>query len=143
MCGQIPKLRPSLVVGGSRCTFIVAQDGKVYALGDAMGGTLGTGASSGFVWSPTIISSLNQFVVKKIATHCCSRHVLAFTADSNVFSWGDGENGQLGHGNTRYFTPCNHSNKKSVAYSFFEEERFSSFSVVKYLYSLMCFSVLF
>lgn len=48
--------------------------------------------------SPRQVVSLSMYVVRKVATNNGGRHVLALTADGKVFSWGDGEYGQLGHG---------------------------------------------
>ena len=96
----LAKLQPVQIVGGARSTFVVSQDGKVYAAGDRTGGCLGVGVSSSHVSVPTPVSALSHYVVKKVATHSCCRHTLALTADGKLFSWGDGSSGQLGHGNT-------------------------------------------
>jgi len=42
---------------------------------------------------------LHQYVVKKVAVHSGGKHALALTLDGKVFSWGEGEDGKLGHGN--------------------------------------------
>ena len=43
-----------------------------------------------------------MYVVRKVSVSSAGRHVLALTADGKVFSWGDGEYGQLGHGSNQY-----------------------------------------
>jgi len=47
----------------------VTQDGKVYACGEATNGRLGLGLSSGSVSVPRQLSSLSQYVVRKVAVH--------------------------------------------------------------------------
>lgn len=40
------------------------------------------------------------FLQKVVCISCGWRHTLAVTERQNVFSWGRGTNGQLGHGET-------------------------------------------
>ena len=47
----------------------MTQDGKVYACGEATNGRLGLGMSTGNVFVPRQMSSLSQYVVKKVAVH--------------------------------------------------------------------------
>ena len=47
----------------------VTQDGKLYACGEATNGRLGLGISTGNVSVPRAITSLSQYVVKKVAVH--------------------------------------------------------------------------
>ena len=51
------------------------------------------------VSTPKVLVDLSTYVVRKVAVHTSGRHAMALTADGKVFSWGDGEYGQLGHGN--------------------------------------------
>ncbi len=71
----------------------------MFACGESSSGRLGVGRHI-IANSPYQLSSLSTYVVRKVATHSGGRHVLALTADGKVFSWGDGECGQLGHGST-------------------------------------------
>jgi E3 ubiquitin-protein ligase HERC2 len=48
---------------------------------------------------PRPIPFLSQYVVKKVAVHSGGKHAMALTLDGKVFSWGEGEDGKLGHGN--------------------------------------------
>jgi E3 ubiquitin-protein ligase HERC2 len=96
---SVARIKPSLIVGGARSTYIVSSDGKVYAAGDNTSGCLGISGSDQHISTPTLIPSLSHYGIKKVATHSCARHALALTADGKVFSWGDGQWGQLGHGN--------------------------------------------
>ncbi|XP_052278368.1 E3 ubiquitin-protein ligase HERC2-like [Dreissena polymorpha] len=83
--------------GGSKSLFCVSQDGKVYACGEATNGRLGLGVSTGTVSVPRQLVSLSQYVIKKVAVHSGGRHALALTVDGKVFSWGEGDDGKLGH----------------------------------------------
>ncbi len=47
----------------------VTQDGKLYAGGEATNGRLGLGISSGNVPVPKQLTSLSQYVIKKVAVH--------------------------------------------------------------------------
>ena len=94
------KIHPVQLVAGSRCTFAVTSDGKVFACGVGENGRLGLGHTANVV-QPRQITSLSQYVVRKVTTHSSGGHVLALTVDGKIFSWGDGEYGQLGHGNTK------------------------------------------
>ena len=90
-------LQPVAVAGGSKSLFIVTQSGKVYACGEGSNGRLGLGHSNNIV-TPRQITALSQHVIRKVAVHSGGRHALALTADGRVFSWGEGDDGKLGHG---------------------------------------------
>ena len=53
------------------------------------------------IGSPKPLMELSTYVVRKVAVSTGGRHALALTADGKVFSWGDGEFGQLGHGDNK------------------------------------------
>ena len=92
-------LRVQQIVGGSKSLFAISQDGKVYACGESTNGRLGLGPITGNVKIPCQLESLSQFVVKKVSAHSGGRHAMAVTLEGKVFSWGEGEDGKLGHGN--------------------------------------------
>ncbi|CDQ93884.1 unnamed protein product, partial [Oncorhynchus mykiss] len=46
---------------------------------------------------PRQITALSNYVVKKVAVHSGGRHAMALTVDGKVFSWGEGDDGKLGH----------------------------------------------
>ena len=49
--------------------------------------------------SPRLLETLQHYVIKKVAVHCGGKHSLALTSDGDVFSWGECDDGRLGHGN--------------------------------------------
>ncbi|XP_054270101.1 E3 ubiquitin-protein ligase HERC2 isoform X2 [Macrosteles quadrilineatus] len=94
----LTSLRPTYIAGGSKSLFIVSHDGKLYACGESTNGRLGLGHSNN-VSLPRQLTSLSQYVVKKVAVHSGGKHAMALTLDGKVFSWGEGDDGKLGHGN--------------------------------------------
>ncbi|KAH8340486.1 hypothetical protein KR067_012484, partial [Drosophila pandora] len=94
----ISRLRPIHIAGGSKSLFIVSQEGRVFACGEGTNGRLGLGVTYN-VPLPHQLPVLHQYVVKKVAVHSGGKHALALTLDGKVFSWGEGEDGKLGHGN--------------------------------------------
>ncbi|XP_048506982.1 E3 ubiquitin-protein ligase HERC2 isoform X2 [Athalia rosae] len=94
----LSQLKPIHVAGGSKTLFIVSQEGKLYACGEGTNGRLGLGDDNN-VNEPRPIPFLSQYVIKKVAVHSGSKHALALTMGGKVFSWGEGEDGKLGHGN--------------------------------------------
>ncbi|XP_069137757.1 probable E3 ubiquitin-protein ligase HERC1 isoform X1 [Argopecten irradians] len=88
------------VVCGQNCTFVIQNNGTVLACGEGSYGRLGQGNSDDH-HTLTAISSLQGFVVIQLATSVGSDgHSLALTESGEVFSWGDGDYGKLGHGNS-------------------------------------------
>ncbi|KAF7995498.1 hypothetical protein HCN44_006605 [Aphidius gifuensis] len=94
----LTRLKPLHIAGGSKTLFIVTQEGKLYACGEGTNGRLGLGDNNN-VYEPKLIPFLSQYVIKKVAVHSGGTYALALTQDSKVFSWGEGEDGKLGHGN--------------------------------------------
>ncbi|XP_041825741.1 probable E3 ubiquitin-protein ligase HERC1 isoform X2 [Melanotaenia boesemani] len=100
-----PTLAPSLlqtqqVVCGQNCTFLLQSNGSVLAVGEGQYGRLGQGNSDD-LFVPTIISAFQGYVVTQLVTSCGSDgHSMALTETGEVFSWGDGDFGKLGHGNS-------------------------------------------
>ncbi|XP_053490210.1 probable E3 ubiquitin-protein ligase HERC1 isoform X6 [Ictalurus furcatus] len=88
------------VVCGQNCTFVIQANGTVSACGEGSYGRLGQGNSDD-LHILTIISALQGFVVTQLVTSCGSDgHSMALTESGEVFSWGDGDYGKLGHGNS-------------------------------------------
>ncbi|CAG9575570.1 unnamed protein product [Danaus chrysippus] len=91
-------LRPVHIAGGSKTLFIVSHDGKLFACGEGTNGRLGLGHSNN-VSTPRANPYLSHVLVRRVAVHSGGKHALALTADGKVYSWGEGEDGKLGHGN--------------------------------------------
>jgi len=86
------------VVCGQNCTFVLKVNGSVLACGEGSYGRLGQGNSDDM---PSLmpISALSGYVIVQLATSIGSDgHTLALTDSGEVFSWGDGDYGKLGHG---------------------------------------------
>jgi E3 ubiquitin-protein ligase HERC1 len=87
------------IVCGQNCTFVIQSNGTVLACGEGSYGRLGQGNSDD-LHSLSVISSLQGFVITDLATSVGSDgHSLALAESGEVFSWGDGDYGKLGHGN--------------------------------------------
>ncbi|XP_068434962.1 probable E3 ubiquitin-protein ligase HERC1 isoform X7 [Clinocottus analis] len=101
----IPMTAPSFsqaqqVVCGQNCTFVIQPNGTVLACGEGSYGRLGQGNSDD-LHVLTVVSALQGFVVTQLVTSCGSDgHSMALTESGEVFSWGDGDYGKLGHGNS-------------------------------------------
>ncbi|XP_072409417.1 probable E3 ubiquitin-protein ligase HERC1 isoform X1 [Chiloscyllium punctatum] len=102
---MVPTNAPSFsqaqqVICGQNCTFVIQANGTVMACGEGSYGRLGQGNSDD-LHVLTVISSLQGFVVTQLVTSCGSDgHSMALTESGEVFSWGDGDYGKLGHGNS-------------------------------------------
>lgn len=91
------------VCASNYCVIVtVTVEGKIYACGEATNGRLGLGLSSGTIPIPRQITALSNYVVKKVAVHSGGRHAMALTVDGKVFSWGEGDDGKLGHFSRMY-----------------------------------------
>ncbi|XP_050402259.2 probable E3 ubiquitin-protein ligase HERC1 [Patella vulgata] len=88
------------IVCGQNCTFVIQVNGSIMACGEGSYGRLGQGNSDD-LHTLTAICTLQGFVVTQVATSVGSDgHSLAVTESGEVFSWGDGDYGKLGHGNS-------------------------------------------
>ena len=92
----------SITAGGDHC-LAITDKGRLFSWGSGSFGQLGHGDTIHHL-SPTFVSFFTQYQVKSISAG--SRHSIAIAMLSNsaihqVFSWGCGASGQLGHGNTQ------------------------------------------
>ncbi|XP_073941047.1 probable E3 ubiquitin-protein ligase HERC2 [Choristoneura fumiferana] len=97
-CHNLALLNPVQLVGGEQTLFAVTPDGKVYATGYGAGGRLGIGGIDS-VSQPTLLSSIQHVFITKVACNSGGKHCLALSSDGDVYSWGEGDDGKLGHGN--------------------------------------------
>ncbi|KDP41179.1 hypothetical protein JCGZ_15586 [Jatropha curcas] len=101
-----PRLFPECVVAlgdenlcqvacGYNLTVALTTSGRVYTMGSTSYGQLGNPASTGR--APNMVEgNLASSFVEDIA--CGSYHVAVLTSKGEVYTWGKGKNGQLGHG---------------------------------------------
>lgn len=82
---------------GQYCTFIIHWDGSVSACGKGSYGRLGLGDSSNQSMPKRVL--LDVTVKKLSSSKGSDGHTLALTENGQVYSWGDGDYGKLGHGN--------------------------------------------
>lgn len=88
---------------GRMMTLALTNMGKVFAMGSAKYGQLG----NPHVKDRAVVveGMLKQEYVKMIS--CGSYHVAVLTSSGSVYTWGKGENGELGLGDTENrYTPC-------------------------------------
>ncbi|OWM75950.1 hypothetical protein CDL15_Pgr009595 [Punica granatum] len=101
-----PRLLPQAVIAlvgqnicqvacGHTMTVALTADGRVFTMGSTAYGQLGNPVSDGKSPVP-VEGKIAGIFVEEIA--CGSYHVAALTSRSEVFTWGKGSNGQLGHG---------------------------------------------
>lgn len=50
--------------------------------------------------APMLIHSLSSRKIVRLAAHSDGQHYLALSSNGEVFSWGCGDGGRLGHGDT-------------------------------------------
>ncbi|XP_020676552.1 PH, RCC1 and FYVE domains-containing protein 1 isoform X2 [Dendrobium catenatum] len=82
---------------GHNITIALSTSGHVFTMGHSMYGELGNPQFDGKV--PCLVQDrLVGELVEEIA--CGSHHVVVLTSRSEVYSWGRGANGRLGHGDT-------------------------------------------
>ncbi|XP_074304705.1 ultraviolet-B receptor UVR8-like [Silene latifolia] len=87
----------SQISGGWRHTMAVTSEGKLYGWGWNKFGQVGVGDNVDRCSPVQVLFPDDQ----KVVQICCGwRHTLAITERNNVFSWGRGTNGQLGHGDS-------------------------------------------
>ncbi|RDX74543.1 Ultraviolet-B receptor UVR8, partial [Mucuna pruriens] len=87
----------SQVSGGWRHSMALTSSGQLLGWGWNKFGQIGVGNNFDFC-SPVQVNFPNDQKVQQIS--CGWRHTIAVTERENVYSWGRGANGQLGHGET-------------------------------------------
>ncbi|XP_073139948.1 PH, RCC1 and FYVE domains-containing protein 1-like isoform X2 [Henckelia pumila] len=85
----------SRVACGNNLTVALTSSGRVYSMGSPANGQVGVPGSDGK--TPTCIKGdISDSFVEEIA--CGSYHVAVLTSKGEVYTWGKGRSGQLGHG---------------------------------------------
>ncbi|KAJ4844795.1 hypothetical protein Tsubulata_034168 [Turnera subulata] len=110
-----PRLLPECVAGligqnicqaacGNNLTVALTSTGRVYTMGSNACGQLGTPTAADKIPTP-VEGKIGEMFVEKVS--CGSYHIAILTTTSEVYTWGKGKNGQLGHGdNEDRKTPC-------------------------------------
>lgn len=82
---------------GHTMTVALTTSGHVFTMGGTENGQLGNPAAAGKV--PTLVQDklLGEFVEE---ISCGAHHVVVLTSKSELYTWGKGANGRLGHGDT-------------------------------------------
>ncbi|XP_071706511.1 PH, RCC1 and FYVE domains-containing protein 1-like isoform X2 [Rutidosis leptorrhynchoides] len=81
---------------GGRHAALVTKQGEIFSWGEESGGRLGHGVDSD-VLQPKLIDSLGNTNIEFVA--CGEYHTCAVTLSGDLYTWGDGHFGILGHGN--------------------------------------------
>ncbi|XP_075093487.1 PH, RCC1 and FYVE domains-containing protein 1 [Nicotiana tabacum] len=81
---------------GGRHAALVTKQGEIFSWGEESGGRLGHGIDSD-VLHPKLIDSLSHSNIELVASG--ENHTCAVTLSGDLYTWGDGDFGLLGHGN--------------------------------------------
>ncbi|KAK8725812.1 hypothetical protein OTU49_010495, partial [Cherax quadricarinatus] len=85
------------VEAGQYCTFVVHKDGGISACGKGSYGRLGLGDSNNQA-SPRRLN-LDTRIRRVSSSKGSDGHTIAHSTSGQVYTWGDGDYGKLGHGN--------------------------------------------
>ncbi|KAK4419619.1 PH, RCC1 and FYVE domains-containing protein 1 [Sesamum alatum] len=103
MDALLPKALESAVVldvqniaCGGRHAALVTKQGEIFSWGEELGGRLGHGVDAD-VLHPKLIDALSNTNIELVA--CGEYHSCAVTLSGDLYTWGDGHFGLLGHGN--------------------------------------------
>lgn len=89
---------------GSGHTVVLTEDGEVYTWGRGDDGRLGHG-DNGWKYVPRTVEALRGKNIVQVT--CGSYHTAAITDRGELYSWGGGMYGKLGHGNeSGHSRPC-------------------------------------
>ena len=87
--------RPIQIACGGFHSAVVTQDGKMFTFGGGEHGQLGHGDKVNKV-KPTLVQALDGIFLQQIT--CGWSHSVALTSKGEVYTWGNGDHGKLGHG---------------------------------------------
>ena len=93
--GQLQVKTAVYVAASDYHTLCITADGSLFAWGDNQYGQLGVGDTEDR-HTPTLVTALQGKQVVHVAAG--QFHTICTTADSSVFTWGDGSGGKLGLG---------------------------------------------
>jgi len=81
---------------GSRHTLALTSQGEVYSWGDHENGVTGHGMSESHQYVPRLVGALRGYNV--VSLGACGFHSGVVTAEGEVYTFGQGKFGRLGHG---------------------------------------------
>ena len=100
-------LAVSQIACGSRHTAIITSAGAIYSWGDKENGVAGHGDTEGHQYNPKLLEKLAGKRIVQLSA--CGFHTACLTENGELYSWGEGKFGRLGHNNER-----NHHSPKLV-----------------------------
>eukprot|EP00934_Nitzschia_sp_Nitz4_P006496 Nitzschia sp. Nitz4//scaffold145_size56662//25408//27333//NITZ4_006557-RA/size56662-snap-gene-0.86-mRNA-1//1//CDS//3329536577//6486//frame0 len=89
----------SQIACGSRHTGIITSTGALYTWGDKENGVAGHGDTEGHQYTPKLLEKLAGKRVVQLSA--CGFHTGCLTEDGELYTWGEGKFGRLGHGMER------------------------------------------
>jgi len=92
-------LTVSQIACGSRHTAVITSTGALYTWGDKENGVAGHGDTEGHQYTPKLLERLAGKRVVQLSA--CGFHTGCLTDTSEVYTWGEGKFGRLGHGAER------------------------------------------
>jgi len=84
---------------GSRHTAIITTSGALYTWGDKENGVAGHGDTEGHQYTPKLLEKLSEKRILQLSA--CGFHTGCLTDQGEVYTWGEGKFGRLGHGAER------------------------------------------
>lgn len=84
---------------GSRHTAVITSTGALYTWGDKENGVAGHGDTEGHQYTPKLLERLSSKKVVQLSA--CGFHTGCLTDNGEVYTWGEGKFGRLGHGAER------------------------------------------
>jgi len=99
------------VAAGWHYTAVVTDDGELWSFGNNSKGQLGLGHKE----DQCVPQRVTALEGKRVVGVCCGEcHTMALTATGEVYSWGGGNDGQLGHGSDELYGGQNESAPRRV-----------------------------
>lgn len=94
-------VRPVAVAAGQFFSVLLGEDGTVATWGAGTSGQLGNGASATSATAVAVSTDGVLAGVEVVEVAAGLRHALALGSDGQVYAWGQGSSGELGHGVSR------------------------------------------
>lgn len=107
----LPEAATDVAVGHSHTLFLT-HSSDVWAVGSNRHGQLGLGSRTGQEWLPRRVQDLVGTKIVSIAAG--AQHSLAISAEGELFSWGSGLRGCLGHGSSLFRSNQNENTPRLV-----------------------------